>query len=173
MKRLTRLCFVCTLSISSTAHAAALRTVSLTGQPAPGTAAGVTFETFGSFIHPVSFVYGGAVLNDAGHVAFRANLTGDGVDFSNHQGVWSEGSGSLALVARTPSDDRGPWVYVTNIQGLNPGRLAALYRQCWRVEQVIDELVNGHDLNHLVSPRLHPNRVAVGFPPDAFLEVTR
>jgi hypothetical protein len=31
------------------------------------------------------------------------------------------------------------------------------------VEQVIDELVNGHDLDHLVSPRLHPNRVAVGF----------
>lgn len=69
----------------------------------------------------------------------------------------------LALAARTPSDDRGPWVYVTNIQGLNPGRLAALYRQRWRVEQVIDELVNGHDLDHLVSPRLHPNRIAVGF----------
>ena len=31
------------------------------------------------------------------------------------------------------------------------------------MEQVIDELVNGHDLDHLVSPRLHPNRVAVGF----------
>jgi hypothetical protein len=69
----------------------------------------------------------------------------------------------IALTARTPTDDRGPWVYVTNIQGLNPGRLAALYRQRWRVEQVIDELVNGHDLDHLVSPRLHPNRVAVGF----------
>ena len=54
-------------------------------------------------------------------------------------------------------------MYVTNIQGLNPGRLAALYRQRWRVEQVIDELVNGHDLDHLVSPRLHPNRIAVGF----------
>jgi hypothetical protein len=69
----------------------------------------------------------------------------------------------LALTARTPTEDRGPWVYVTNIQGLNPGRLATLYRQRWRVEQVIDELVNGHDLDHLVSPRLHPNRVAVGF----------
>jgi len=69
----------------------------------------------------------------------------------------------IALTARTPSDNRGPWVYVTSIQGLNPGRLAALYRQRWRVEQVIDELINGHDLDHLVSPRLHPNRVAVGF----------
>jgi hypothetical protein len=69
----------------------------------------------------------------------------------------------LALTAHTPSDDRGPWVYVTNIQGLHPGRLAALYRQRWRVEQVIDELVHGHDLDHLVSTRLHPNRVAIGF----------
>ena len=69
----------------------------------------------------------------------------------------------IALTARTPTDDRGPWVYVTNIQGLGPGRLAALYRQRWRVEQVIDELVNGHDLDHLVSSRLHPNRIAVGF----------
>ncbi len=69
----------------------------------------------------------------------------------------------IALTARTPTDDRGPWVYVTSLQGLNPGRLAALYRQRWRVEQVIDELVNGHDLDHLVSPRLHPNRIAVGF----------
>ncbi len=69
----------------------------------------------------------------------------------------------LALRARTPNDRRGPWVYVTSIQGLGPGQLAALYRQRWRVEQTLDELVNGHDLDHLVSTRLHPNRVAVGF----------
>ena len=43
----------------------------------------------------------GVALNDAGQTAFRANLAGDGVDFTNNQGVWSEGSGSLALVART------------------------------------------------------------------------
>jgi hypothetical protein len=69
----------------------------------------------------------------------------------------------LALAARTLTDGRGPWVYVTNIQGLGPQRLAALYRQRWRVEQTIDELGNGHDLDHLVSTRLHPNVVAVGF----------
>ena len=45
----------------------------------------------------------------------------------------------LALSARHPTDGRGPWVYVTSIQGLSPGRLAALYRQRWRVEQAIDE----------------------------------
>ena len=32
----------------------------------------------------------------------------------------------IALTARTPTDDRGPGVYVTSIQGLHPGRLAAL-----------------------------------------------
>jgi hypothetical protein len=69
----------------------------------------------------------------------------------------------LALRARTPTDGRGPGVYVTSIQGLGASRLAAFYRQRWRVEQAIDELVNGHDLDHLVSYRLHPNRVAVGF----------
>jgi hypothetical protein len=69
----------------------------------------------------------------------------------------------LALSARHPTDGRGPWVYVTSIQGLSPGRLAALYRQRWRVEQAIDELVNGQDLDHLVTTRLHPNRVALGF----------
>jgi hypothetical protein len=69
----------------------------------------------------------------------------------------------LALAAREPTDQRGPWVYVTSIQGLSPGRLIRLYRQRWRVEQVIDELIHGHDLDHLVSTRLHPNQVAVGF----------
>jgi hypothetical protein len=30
-------------------------------------------------------------------------------------------------------------------------------------EQVIDELIHGHALDHLISTRLHPNQVAVGF----------
>jgi hypothetical protein len=92
----------------ASSDAAELRTVALTGQSAPGTAAGATFETFGSLLHPqFRYGYGGAVLNDAGHVAFRANLTGDGVDSTSHQGVWSEGSGSLSLVARTGSQAPG------------------------------------------------------------------
>ena len=28
---------------------------------------------------------------------------------------------------------------------------------------MIEELLNGHDLDHLVAYRLHPNRVAIGF----------
>jgi hypothetical protein len=77
--------------------------------------------------------------------------------------AWDPRLHLLALGARSPTDRRGPWVYVTSIQGLGPGRLIALYRQRWRVEQAIDELIHGHDLDHLVSTRLHPNRVAVGF----------
>ena len=69
----------------------------------------------------------------------------------------------FALGARTGSDRRGPWVYCTNLRAVGPRRLARLYRQRWRVEQAIDELLHGHDLDHLVSYRLHPNRVAVGF----------
>src|SRR5688500_17563833 len=69
----------------------------------------------------------------------------------------------LALAARSPTDRRGPWVYVTNLQGLGPRRLIALYRRRWRVEQVLDDLIHGHDLDHLVSYRLHPNRIAVAF----------
>lgn len=77
--------------------------------------------------------------------------------------AWDTRLQLLALSARSPTDGRGPWVYVTSIQGLGPSRLAALYRQRWRVEQAIDELVHGHDLDHLLTTRLHPNRVAVGF----------
>ena len=69
----------------------------------------------------------------------------------------------FALGARSPTDARGPWVYVTSLRAAGPQRLARTYRRRWRVEQVIDELVNGHDLDHLVAYRLHPNRVAVGF----------
>jgi hypothetical protein len=42
-------------------------------------------------------------LNNAGQIAFRASLTGSGVDRTNDRGIWSEGSGTLALVARTGS----------------------------------------------------------------------
>jgi IS4 transposase len=99
-----------------------------------------------------------------------AALTGQQRRWLQHSGAirlgwchWDARLQLLALSARHPTDGRGPWVYVTNIQGLNPGRLAALYRQRWRVEQALDELVNGQDLDHLVTTRLHPNRVALGF----------
>jgi hypothetical protein len=76
---------------------------------------------------------------------------------------WDDRLRLFALGARSPTDKRGPWVYVTSLRGAGPQALARTYRQRWRVEQAIEELLNGHDLDHLVSYRLHPNRVAVGF----------
>jgi hypothetical protein len=69
----------------------------------------------------------------------------------------------FALGARSPTDKRGPWVYVTSLRSAGPQFLAQTYRQRWRCEQAIEETLNGHDLDHLVSYRLHPNRVAIGF----------
>jgi hypothetical protein len=40
------------------------------------------------------------VLNLAGHTAFSAFTPGDGVDSDDEQGLWSEGSGILSVVAR-------------------------------------------------------------------------
>src|SRR5207253_490978 len=35
-----------------------------------------------------------------GHTAFGGLLTGSGVDSTNSEGIWSEGTGTLSLVAR-------------------------------------------------------------------------
>src|SRR4029453_14013204 len=69
----------------------------------------------------------------------------------------------FALGARSPTDTRGPWVYVTSLKTAGPQRLAAPYRQRWRVQQAPEELLNGTDLDPPVGYRLHPNRVAIGF----------
>lgn len=77
--------------------------------------------------------------------------------------AWDARLRLFAIGARSPTDRRGPWVYVTSLRSWGPRRLATTYRQRWRVEQAIEELLNGMDLDHLVSYRLHPNRVAIGF----------
>ena len=64
-------------------------TRALTGQDAPGAAPGVMFSSFGR-----------PSINSAGQIAFKAELSGTGVDSSNDAGIWSEGSGSLQLVVR-------------------------------------------------------------------------
>jgi hypothetical protein len=76
---------------------------------------------------------------------------------------WDERLRLFALGARSPTDRRGPWVYLTSLRQAGPQFLAYTYRQRWRVEQALDELVNGHDLDHPVSYRLHPTRLAIGF----------
>ncbi len=64
-------------------------TIALSGQPAPGTPAGITFN---DFIWPV--------INNAGKVAFTSVLAGNGLDSTNDTGIWSNSTGSLGLVAR-------------------------------------------------------------------------
>jgi len=76
---------------------------------------------------------------------------------------WDDRLRLFAVGARSTGDKRGPWVYVTSLRSYGPRKLASIYRTRGRVEQTIDELSNGHDLNHLVGYRLHPNRVAIGF----------
>ena len=76
---------------------------------------------------------------------------------------WDDRLRLFALGARSPTDKRGPWVYVTSLRSAGPQWLARTYRQRWRAEQAIEECKNGHDLDHLVSYRLHPNRIAIGF----------
>jgi hypothetical protein len=75
-----------------------VRTVMVSGQSAPGTAAGVTFTT----------LQGSPVLNAAGRTVFTATLTGGGVTAINDAGVWSEGGdGVLKLIARKGSPAPG------------------------------------------------------------------
>lgn len=63
------------------------------GEHAPGTQTGVNFS---SFLAPV--------LNNQSHIAFQAQLTSNGeVESMNDAGIWSDHSGSLALVARKGS----------------------------------------------------------------------
>ncbi|HKQ48078.1 MAG TPA: choice-of-anchor tandem repeat NxxGxxAF-containing protein [Phycisphaerae bacterium] len=61
------------------------------GNGAPGTPAGVVFS---------GGMQNWLMLNDAGQIVFRANLTGPGVDSSNDAGIWAGAPGALQLVAR-------------------------------------------------------------------------
>jgi hypothetical protein len=72
-------------------RAGALQMLVRTGTQAPGTPAGVRFNTFG----PPS-------LNAAGQVMFAARLVGSGVNADNDLGIWAtDADGSLTLIVRT------------------------------------------------------------------------
>lgn len=68
-----------------------MRLLALQGLQAPGTSTGVTFAEF-----PPPY----PLINDAGRTVFCASLVGAGLNGSNNTGIWSDVSGSLALVAR-------------------------------------------------------------------------
>jgi len=75
----------------------------------------------------------------------RQALTGQQQSWLRHGGAirlgrcaWDPRLQLIALSVRSPTDRRGPWVYVTSIRRHGPQRLAQLYRRRWRVEQVLD-----------------------------------
>ncbi len=91
---------------AGTEGAPTFRTVALTGLPAPDAGVGVAF---GDFFTPNQAAP--AQLNRYGHAVFAATVTGSGVTAANDSGLWSEGSGTLRMVARegdhapqTPTD---------------------------------------------------------------------
>ena len=80
------------LALAAPAAAFTIRTVAVTGDAAPNTG-GASYDLFG----PI-------VLDAAGRAAFTATLAqGGAVDAGNDLGMWSEGSGALALVERRGS----------------------------------------------------------------------
>ena len=89
---------VACLAASPVEAAPSIRTVALSGHHAPGTPDGVNFREYD---------FNAPVLNAAGQTAFIAFLTGSGVDSTNSSGIWSEGSGTLELVARSGSQAPG------------------------------------------------------------------
>lgn len=68
-----------------------LQPVARTGTEAPGTG-GHSFDTMNN-----------PVMNGSGHTVFRGELSGVGVHSGNDEGIWSNRSGSLQLVAREGS----------------------------------------------------------------------
>ena len=88
-----------------------LKTVALTGRPAPGTPEGVVFAGFVS-TDPRTPV---PMVDEQGRVLFFAFLAGPGVDATNGHGLWTSAGAGAALVARAGDPAPGTGV---NFQGL-------------------------------------------------------
>ncbi len=108
MKRRTQSILVLTLlSMAATVSAEVpTRIVAVTGERAPGTFDSNQIARFNAFSDLADSL--GPVINNRGQVAFIAQLTpqdafipgGVDIDQTNDRGIWSEGNGSLSLVAR-------------------------------------------------------------------------
>lgn len=89
-----------------------LNLVALSGQSAPGTSENVYFDEFTSH-----------VINANGQIAFRASLSGVGVDDSNRHGIWAlDSSNQLTLIVREGEAmdvDDGPTIDMRIIAALN------------------------------------------------------
>ncbi len=85
-------CFVNAVCASAICAPYQINTITLSGNQAPGTPNG---QVFSSFHIPT--------INDKGQTAFTAFLSGAGANTTNNSGIWSQGGGNLALVARKGS----------------------------------------------------------------------
>ena len=89
-----------------------LSLVAQRGDPAPGAESGVDYDLIDAI-----------TLNEAGAVAFRASLTGTGIDGSNDGGVWlSDGAGGLSLLFRQgeQAPGLGPEIFLSGFGFLDP-----------------------------------------------------
>ena len=99
---------VCVALLDASADAqtptSAIRTVAIAGDTAPGTQRGTVFRDFGN-----------AALNDEGHVAFRGRMAGPGTSENRSWGAWSEGGGTLHLLAQVSRLAPGGGIFSDNI----------------------------------------------------------
>lgn len=91
-----------------------LRMIARNGDRSPGT--------------PLNIVFDGLQvpsINEAGHIVFRATLTGGSVNSGNNLGIWSDRNGSLELVIRTGelAPGTGSGVVFSSLNGFKFNRL--------------------------------------------------
>ena len=115
------------------------RTGSLTlvvrkGSHAPGMDATVKFDVLRS-----------PSLDATGRTEFRAMLVGAGVDATNDQGIWSEASGTLTLVARKGSLAPGVGA------GVNFGMAAAASPHASRARSTADRRSAAITITNVIS----------------------
>ncbi len=94
------LLLICVSLTAASRAQVAFQPMAITGQPAPGLPANITFSEIGHIS-----------LADDGRVAFSGNITGPGVTSTNRQGIWAGLSNDLQIVGRTGDP----------VPGANPG----------------------------------------------------
>lgn len=97
---------------------ATVRTVALSGQPAPGISPQVNFNIFNA-----------PSINTSGQIAFHAFLQGSSVSTSNDEGIWGERINGLSLAVREfsfapPPNASNPFRGIDAPFGLSDGELA-------------------------------------------------
>lgn len=133
-----------------TDRSGSLRLVIRGGEHAPGTPTWVTFRNMSS-----------PVVNAAGQTAFIAALTGDGLDSTNNTGIWSEGSGSVALIARAGQQAPGTPQGVKFTQLMENPVLNALGQSAFRGQLVGENVDASNDLGIWAQDRRGDLRLIV------------